>query len=108
MAFDGTLHSGAAPDDPHVELERHQRAAAIAGALDALPPRHRRLLVRYEVDGKPYTVLADEEAISPQALKSALCRARESFRARYTALAEAEGLAALPIVGGTRRGVVQG
>lgn len=100
VAFDGTLHSGAAPDDPHQEYERRQRAAAIAGALNALPPRHRRLLVRYEVDGKPYAVLAEEEAISGQALKSALCRARESFRTRYTALAEAEGLAGLPVVGG--------
>jgi RNA polymerase sigma-70 factor (ECF subfamily) len=99
VSFDGSLHSGVAPDDPHLEFERRQRATAIAGALEALPPRHRRLLIRYEVEGRSYAVLAGEEAISGQALKSVLCRARESFRARYEALAEVNGLAALPVLG---------
>lgn len=99
LAFDGSLHSGAAPDDPHVEFERRQRAAAIAGALEALPARHRRLLVRYEVEGRSYAALAGEEAISGQALKSVLCRAREGFRTRYETLAEANGLVTLPVLG---------
>ena len=99
VPFDLAVHGGVAPDDPHVELERRMHAQAIDGALHLVSARHRHLLVTYEMQGRPFSSLADEEHLSRQALKSALCRARESFRTHYSTLAERRGLAALPVVG---------
>lgn len=99
VPFDLVVHGGIALDDPHVELERGIQAQAIDGALHLVSPRHRHLLVTYEMQGRPFASVADEERISRQALKSALCRARESFRVHYSTLAERQGLAALPVVG---------
>lgn len=99
VPFDLGVHGGIAPDDPYIELERHMQAQAIDGALGLVSARHRHLLVTYEMQGRPFASLADEEHLSRQALKSALCRARESFRTHYSTLAERRGLAALPVVG---------
>ncbi|MBW3668023.1 MAG: sigma-70 family RNA polymerase sigma factor [Actinobacteria bacterium] len=99
VPFDPAVHGAVAPDDPHAELERRLQAQAIDGALGLVSPRHRHLLVSYEVQGRPFASLAEEEHISRQALKSALCRARDSFRTNYSTLAERRGLVSLPIVG---------
>lgn len=99
VPFDLAIHGAIAPEDPHVELERRMQAQAIDGALHMVSPRHRHLLVTYEMQGRAFASLADEERITRQALKSALCRARESFRTHYATLAERRGLAALPVVG---------
>lgn len=99
VSFDLAVHGGIAADDPHVELERGMQAQAIDGALRLVSSRHRHLLVTYELQGRPFASLAEDEHISRQALKSALCRARESFRTHYSTLAERRGLAALPVVG---------
>ena len=97
VPFDLAAHGGVAVDDPHVELERRLHAQAIDGALHLVSARHRHLLVTYEMQGRAFASLADEEHLSRQALKSALCRARESFRTHYSTLAERRGLAALPV-----------
>lgn len=83
-------------DDPHQHFERRLRVEAISGALSDLSSRHQRLLRAWELeDDGSYLVLAAQEGISTKALKSALFRARAAFRARYTALAERSGVAAV-------------
>ncbi|HVF73993.1 MAG TPA: sigma-70 family RNA polymerase sigma factor [Acidimicrobiales bacterium] len=80
--------------DPHFELERRMQASAISQALDGLTPRHRRLLVGWEIEGRAFESLAAEEGLTRQALKSAICRARNGFRQGYASVVERTGLAA--------------
>ena len=80
--------------DPYHELERRLQAGAISEALAGLTPRHRRLLVEWEIEGRPFNLLAADEGLTRQALKSAICRARSGFRAGYASVAERTGLAA--------------
>lgn len=82
-------------DDPHQLFESRLRRESMARALSELSPRHRRLLLAWELEHDTgYPMLADEEGITTKALKSALCRARSAFRSRYAALAERVGVAA--------------
>ena len=82
------------PDDPHQVFEGRLRRESMARALSGLSPRHRRLLLAWDVERDTvYPVLAEQEGISTKALKSALCRARSAFRSRYAALAERAGVA---------------
>jgi RNA polymerase sigma factor (sigma-70 family) len=57
--------------------------ARIDRALQQLPPRHRRLLVKQALLGLSYEQIADEEDISVACVTSALGRARAGFRRRY-------------------------
>lgn len=68
---------------PDVAAEDRARAASVAEALQGLSPRQRQLLLRRHVDEVPCIVMAAGEGTSVDALKSALARAREAFRARY-------------------------
>ncbi|MDQ3756441.1 MAG: sigma-70 family RNA polymerase sigma factor [Actinomycetota bacterium] len=93
----GVVDFGAArpDDDPYQRFESRLRRETMSRALADLSPRHRRLLLAWEVQfDRPYPELAEREGISTKALKSALCRARSAFRQRYTALAEKAGVAA--------------
>lgn len=99
VPFDPVVHGAVAADDPHVEFERRLQAQAIDGALGLVSSRHRHLLVSYEVQGRAFASLAEEEHITRQALKSALCRARDSFRTHFSSTSEARGLVALPVFG---------
>lgn len=84
----------ASSSDPHAELERRLQALAISEALAGLTPRHRRLLVGWEIEGRPFAQLAAQEGLTRQALKSAICRARSGFRLGYASVLERTGLAA--------------
>lgn len=99
VPFDPAVHGPVAADDPHVEFERRLQAQAIDGALGLVSSRHRHLLVSYEVQGRAFASLAEEEHITRQALKSALCRARDSFRTHFSSTSERRGLVALPVLG---------
>ena len=82
------------PDDPHQVFEGRLRRESMVRALSGLSPRHRRLLLAWDVERDTvYPLLAEQEGISTKALKSALCRARSAFRSRYAALAERAGVA---------------
>lgn len=82
-------------DDPHQLFESRLRRESIARALGDLSPRHRRLLLAWDVERDvAYPLLAEQEGISTKALKSVLCRARSAFRSRYAVLAERAGVAA--------------
>lgn len=52
-------------------------------ALDAIAPRHRRLLIAHYVDGIPAKELAEYFGTTAAAIESALARARASFRRHY-------------------------
>lgn len=88
-----------APDLAHESFERRQRAEAIAATMAGLPIRHRRVLVRWEIDRVPYEALVANEGLTLQALKSVLCRARSNFRKGYRHHAERIGLAGIPAFG---------
>ena len=55
----------------------------MADALDALPARQRQLLLLRHVEDVPCAEIARAERTTVDAVKSALGRARDAFRARY-------------------------
>lgn len=90
-------------DEPHPHFENRQRIEQMRQALTGLSPRHRRLLLAWDMEGEsPFPALAAREGVSTKALKSALCRARTAFRHRYSVLAERTGVAALVAWGPAR------
>lgn len=86
------LEIDAPMDNPEVHLHASRQRHGIAEALDSVCPRQRRILVLKEVHGLACRDIADREGISVPALKSALARARRSFREAYMAIAERGGL----------------
>ena len=78
--------------DPHIMLTRAGRHEAILDALTALPARHRRVLLMKDLEGRQCDEIAALEGVSVRALKSVLARARYSFRAHYTSMADHRGL----------------
>lgn len=89
------ITAGASEAGPHESYERHLRRQAMALAIGALSPRHRRLFCEWELKGEiDFDALAAEEGITPQALKSVLSRARTTFRAAYATAAQRTGAAA--------------
>lgn len=65
------------------ELLRRARRLGIKHALASLNTKQRRMLEAVAVEGVPYEQLARSEAMSPDAVKSALARARTNFRSSY-------------------------
>jgi RNA polymerase sigma-70 factor (ECF subfamily) len=80
-AFDGTL-----PGDEH--LEREETRAMVTTALANLKPQHRRVLERVYVDELRLAEVARELALSGEAVKSLLARARRAFRRTFLELAD--------------------
>lgn len=71
------------PDQPENLLVDRQRREQVLAALDRLSAEHRMLLVLHHVDGVPLRELASDVGKSPDAVKSALARARREFRKTY-------------------------
>lgn len=73
--------------DEHVVFPEDWTAAStrehVLDTLDAIKPRHRRLLIAHYVDGIPAPELADHLGTTATAIESALARARASFRRQY-------------------------
>lgn len=67
---------------PEQQLDRAQRSAQVAAALDALPPRQREALVLHYHQALPQAEAAALMGISVDALESLLARARRGLRAR--------------------------
>lgn len=80
--------AGRRPED---ELESAELRSMVDGILASMPPRQRRLLRLSAMDGAPPALLADEEAVSSEVIRSALVRARRGFRRRYLTLTEETG-----------------
>lgn len=66
------------------ELVRRARALGIKHALASLNTKQRRMLEAVAVEGLAYEQLARSEDMSPDAVKSAVARARTNFRMSYT------------------------
>src|SRR5690606_17100241 len=72
---------------PRELLESARRAAAVRRAIDALPPRHRTVLLLREVDELRYDELAAALGCPIGTVESRLHRAREALAARLARLA---------------------
>lgn len=79
-------------DDPEVRLLASRRREGIAEALDAVSKRQRRILILKHLHGLDYRDIAAREGVSVAALKSAMARARRTFRDAYATVAERSGL----------------
>jgi len=69
-----------------------RRSEGIAEALGGLSERHRRLITLHHLQGLAYDDIRAADDVSRDALKSTLARARATFRQRYEAIAERDGL----------------
>jgi RNA polymerase sigma-70 factor (ECF subfamily) len=76
---------GAAGSDDHVA--NLDRRAAIRVALDGMTMRHRRALLRWELERRSAVELAASEGMTPQQLRATVVRARRNLRERYLAAA---------------------
>lgn len=76
---------GAAGSDDHVA--NLDRRAAIRVALDGMTVRHRRALLRWELERRSAAELAASEGMTPEELRAVVVRARRSLRQRYLAVA---------------------
>jgi RNA polymerase sigma-70 factor (ECF subfamily) len=95
--FDDVVQTVQLPEaqgDPEWHFIARGRREGIAEALASVSPRCRRILLRKHLDGWAYDEIAQSEGMSVDAVKSALARARRSFRESYTAIAEHRGLGA--------------
>lgn len=79
-------------DEAGDALVAHARRQLIREVFTALPGRQRRALVRHEIDGAPYLVIAAEEGASVESIRALIRRGRSEFRQRYVTLAERRGL----------------
>jgi RNA polymerase sigma-70 factor (ECF subfamily) len=68
--------------DPERLLSARELAAALAGAIAALPPAHREALVLTDIEGLSGAEAAAAAGVGVRALKSRLHRARAAVRAR--------------------------
>lgn len=76
---------GAAGSDDHVA--NLDRRAAIRVALDGMTARHRRALLRWELERRSAEELAASEGMTTEELRAVVVRARRSLRRRYLAVA---------------------
>jgi hypothetical protein len=88
-----------AKSDPGEVHLAAQRRRSIATALDSVNPRQRRVVILRDVEGWENEEVAQLEGITLDAVKSALKRGRQTFRATYVTLAEREGLLGGIVVG---------
>lgn len=80
---------------PGDALDDEVSARVVHATLAQLRPRYRRLLIRWACQQAPIAEVADEEGVSPAAVKMALSRARRGFRETYERELERAGLLAL-------------
>ncbi|MBX3127798.1 MAG: sigma-70 family RNA polymerase sigma factor [Polyangiaceae bacterium] len=66
--------------DPHDALRRGEIARTIQGALDALPPYHRGVILMREVEGMSYEEMAEAMGVSKGTIMSRLFHARQKLQ----------------------------
>lgn len=86
--------------NPETLVVPSKEVECVAEALRQIDARHGRLLVLKHGQGLKYREIADAEGISLDALKSALARARHSFKETYLAVVKSRGFEAVfgPVV----------
>ncbi len=72
---------------PAQPLERQELRQAVRSAMDRLGLRQRRALLLHQFEDRSYAEVAHRMALSPQAAKSLLYRARNQLRAALTPMA---------------------
>lgn len=85
----GALDVADPSEDPHRALERAELRRALEGAIAALPPSQREVLVLRDVEGLSAKEVGEQLGLGERAVKSRLHRARVALRA-----------ALAPVVGG--------
>jgi len=80
----------AAAGDPARSYAAREERALIGIALGQLPEKQRSIILLRDAEGLSYAEIADVLEISLAAVKVNLFRARNSFRAAYTALRQGE------------------
>jgi RNA polymerase sigma factor (sigma-70 family) len=73
----------ATPSSPEQHALQEEETAALAMALQQLPPADRALLLRHDVDGDSVDDLAHEAHTSSRALANRLARARATLRVEF-------------------------
>lgn len=86
-------------DSLEEELLNRARRLGIKHAFASLNTRQRRLLELVAVDGMTYDSVADHEDMTPDAVKSALARARTNFRTSFAAATGESGPFAIGVGG---------
>ena len=79
---DGELADIEVPDtryEPESVAEKRELREAVTRGIDALPPRHKEILVMREVTGLSYEDIASALQISEGTVKSRLSRARQNL-----------------------------
>jgi RNA polymerase sigma-70 factor (ECF subfamily) len=79
-------HRDASHESPSARLERRELAQAVRGAVAGLAGRQRAALEMYQFQDRSYAEIADALALTPEATKSLLYRARLQLRPQLDAL----------------------
>ena len=66
--------------DPSKVLSRKELAVQIRGAVDALPPYHRAVIVMREIEGMSYAEIAKAMKVSKGTIMSRLHHARQKLQ----------------------------
>jgi RNA polymerase sigma factor (sigma-70 family) len=90
VASPDTLLASLASSEPPAEsaLADHQLATAVRAAVDRLPPRYRRPLVLYHLDGLRQERIAAALGVAPGTVRSLVTRARQALRSELAAVAD--------------------
>ena len=68
---------------PDQQVIQNERATHIKELCRALPPRYKRIVIKYHFEEKSYQQIAREEGISLKTVESRLYRARKMMRERW-------------------------
>ncbi|MCP4136234.1 MAG: sigma-70 family RNA polymerase sigma factor [bacterium] len=68
--------------NPEEIFEKKEKEGIIRGAINALPPNQKTLIVLRDIEGKSYDEIAKITGYKPGTVKSKLARARQSLRDR--------------------------
>lgn len=86
---DGVMtRSGATPTR---EIARAEMRRVVRAAVEKLPPRQREALILSRFNGMSYQEVADVMKMTPQAVKSLLCRARLNLKTALTPFVGEQG-----------------
>lgn len=81
---------------PDEVVQRRERLWRVVGAVSALPPKQRQVIVRHALDGDSHERIATDLGVSPGAIRQLAHRARRTVREAAAALLPAPLLRLLP------------